>query len=208
MAYFKEGTEQMTDTDPAAPPPLTLLGLWARIALGEEYSASVVERALKSRNQASNEAKQALTAAINGAVKDIPQFPNKPASAPPPFLVEPVTHEMLHSDKLAGAVLRVWAESHQDLHDAVVEHLDSVGMPAEYPNFKENRLRGMWPPDTWEHELEAIAEGNGEFDEDDVALMLCYVSGKIPDFPDDEEDDAPYVDFSRWLERMRGAATR
>ena len=92
----------MTDTDPAAPPPLTLLGLWARIALGEEYSSSVVERALKSRNQASNEAKQALTAAINGAVKDIPQFPNKPASAPPPFLVEPVTHEMLHSDKLAG----------------------------------------------------------------------------------------------------------
>ena len=202
MAYFKEGTEQMTDTDPDAPPPLTLLGLWARIALGEEYSASVVERALKSRNQASNEAKQALTAAINGAVKDIPQFPNKPASAPPPFLVEPVTHEMFHSDKLAGAVLRVWAESHQDLHDAVVEHLDSVGMPAEYPNFKENRLRGMWPPDTWEHELEAIAEGNGEFDEDDVALMLCYVSGKIPDFPDDEED-GPYVDFSRWLERMR-----
>ena len=192
----------MTDTAPAAPPPLTLLGLWARIALGEEYSSAVVERALKSRNQASNETKQALTAAINSTVKDIPQFPRKPASAPPPFLVEPVTHEMLHSDKLAGAVLRVWAESHRDLHDAVVEHLDSVGMPANYPDFKENRLRGVWPPDTWEGELEAIVEGNGELDEDDVALMLCYASGKVPDFPDDE-DDRPYVDFPRWLERMR-----
>ena len=191
----------MTDTDPAAPPPLTLLGLWARIALGEEYSSSVVERALKSRNQASNEAKQAITAAINGAVKDIPQFPNRPASAPPPFLLEPVTHEILHSDKLAGAVLRVWAESHKDLHDAVVGHLDSVGMPAEYPNFKENRLRGMWPPDTWEHEMETIAGGNGDFDEDDVALMLCYASGKVPDFTD-AEDDESYVDFSAWLADM------
>ncbi len=193
----------MVDTAAASLPPLTVLCLWTRIVLGDDYAHSVVERALKSRNRASNEAKQALTSAINAAVKDVPQFPNRPASAPPAFLVEPVMHYMLHSGKLAGAVLRVWAESHEDLRDAVVEHLDGVGMAAEYPNFKENLLRGVWPPDTWDHELENIVNVNGDFDENDLALMLCYASGKVPDFRDDEDEDAAYVDFTRWLERMR-----
>lgn len=186
----------------SSPPRLALLSLWTRVALGDEYTFSMVGRALKSRNQVSNEAKQALAAAINSTVKDIPQFPRKPASAPPPFLVEPVAHDMLHSDKLAGAVFRVWAESHEDLRDMVVEHLKGMGMPAEYPDFEANRLRGMWPPGIWEEELDTLVDGNGEFHEDDVALMMCYASGKVPDFAD-EEDDAPYVDFSRWLERMR-----
>ncbi len=190
----------MTDTGSDPAPRLALLGVWMRVALGEEYCLSVIRRVLGSRKQVSNEARQALDSAINGAVKDIPQFPKKPAIAPPAFLVEPVMHAMVQSDKLTGAVLRAWSESHAELHDVVVERLGDIGVDAAYPNFSENRLRGLWPPADWEAQLDQFAEDHAGFDKDDLALMMCYTSGKVPNFSDASEAD---VDFSGWLDEMR-----
>ena len=50
-------------------PRLSALGLWVMVALGHDYCYSVVERALNSRKQASNEARQGLASAIDAAVK-------------------------------------------------------------------------------------------------------------------------------------------
>ena len=51
--------------------------------------------------------------------------------------------------------------------------------------------------------MEGLADKCGEFDKDDVALMLCYTSGKVPD-RSDGEDDEQYVDFPGWLACMKG----
>lgn len=147
--------------------------------MNPEYHEAVVKRALDSRSKVSKEARGLLNSTINSTVK-VPQFPKEPAKAPTPYLMEHVLKNVTRSDKLAAAVLKVWAESHDALCDVVVKHLEDLAMPAEYPDFSENRFRGSWFRDAWARETDKILERHGDFDKDDVALMLCYVSGKIP----------------------------
>ena len=152
-----------------------------------EYHEAVVRRALDSRDKVSKVARGLLNSAINSTVK-VPQFPKEPAKAPTPYLMEHVLKAVTIFDKLTGAVLKVWAESHDVLGDVVVKHLEDLAMPAEYPDFLGNRFRGTWFSDAWERETNKILERHGEFDKDDVALMLCYVSGKIPGSEETKDD--------------------
>lgn len=161
-----------------------------------EYHEVVVKRALDSRSKVSKEARGVLNSAINSTVK-VSQFPKEPAKAPTPYLLEPVLKAVTIFDKLMGAVLKVWAESHDVLGDVVVKHLDNLAMPAEYPDFSENQFRGSWFSDVWEREANKILERHSDFDKDDVALMLCYVSGKIPG--DQKKDDV----LAQGLEYLR-----
>ena len=147
--------------------------------INPEYHEAVVKRVLDSRDKVSKEARGLLNSAINSTVK-VPQFPKEPARAPTPYLMAHVLKAVTILDKLTGAVLKVWAESHDALGTVVVKHLEDLAMPAEYPDFSGNRFRGTWFSDVWEREIDKILERHGEFDKDDVALMLCYVSGKIP----------------------------
>ncbi len=154
--------------------------------MNPEYHEAVVKRALDSRSKVSKEARGLLNSTINSTVK-VPQFPKEPAKAPTPYLMEHVLKNVTRSDKFAGAVLKVWAESQDVLGDVVVKHLDDMAMPVKYPDFSGNRFRGTWFSDAWERETNKILERHGEFDKDDIALMLCYVSGKIPG--DKKNDD-------------------
>ena len=147
--------------------------------MNPEYHGTVVKRALDSRDKVSKEARGSLNSAINSTVK-VPQFPKEPAKAPTPYLMEQILKAVTQSDELAGAVLKVWAESHDALGAVVVKHLEDLAMPTECPDFSGNRFRGSWFSDVWTRETDKILKRHGEFDKDDVALMLCYVSGKIP----------------------------
>ena len=152
-----------------------------------EYHEAVVRRALDSRDKVSKEARGLLNSAINSTVK-VPQFPKEPAKAPTPYLMEQILKAVTILDKLTGAVLKVWAESHDALGDVVVKHLEDLAMPAEYPDFSDDRFRGFWFSDVWTRETDKILERHGEFEKDDVALMLCYVSGKIPGSEETKDD--------------------
>ncbi len=155
--------------------------------MNPKYHEAVVKRALNSQNKVSKEGQRTFESAINETVK-VPQFPNYPAKAPPTFLTKPVLKATMRSDKLAGAVLKVWAESHDALGDVVVKHLEDLAMPAEYPDFFGNQFRSSWFRDAWARETDKILERHGEFDKDEVALMLCYVSGKIPGSRETKDD--------------------
>lgn len=155
--------------------------------MNPEYQEAVVKRALNSKNKVSKEGQRAFESAINSTVK-VPQFPKEPAKAPPTFLIKPVLKAATRSDKLVAVVLKVWAESHDGLGKMVAKHLSNMAMPAEYPDFSGNRFRGTWFSDAWERERHKILERHGEFDKDDIALMLCYVSGKIPGVKETKDD--------------------
>ena len=155
--------------------------------MNPEYHEAVVRCALDSRDKVSKEARGSLNSAINSTVK-VPQFPKEPARAPTPYLMEQILKAVTILDKLTGAVLKVWAESHDALGTVVVKHLEDLAMPAKYPDFSGNRFRGTWFSDVWEREIDKILERHGEFDKDDVALMLCYVSGKIPGSEETKND--------------------
>ncbi|MDE2829660.1 MAG: hypothetical protein OXN20_06055 [Gemmatimonadota bacterium] len=144
-----------------------------------DYHEAVVKRALNSRDKVSKEAQGSLNSAINKTVK-VPQFPNYPAKAPTPFLIKPILKATMRSDMLTAVVLKAWAESQDTLSDVVVKHLENLAMPVEYPDCAKNRFRSTWFSDTWLRETNKILERYDDFDHNDIALMLCYASGKIP----------------------------
>lgn len=179
--------------DAARGQPLAVTTLFA--ALSPEFREAVVMRALRARGQGAGDAGRSLDSAIRSNLR-IPDY-SYSDSAPPHILAEPVAKGMFHSERLAGAALRVWAESHRQLQQVVSDHLAASDIPAQYPDLPENGFRGVWDADAWEQQLDWIADVATDWDEDDLALMLCYVSGKTiiasdEDYPVEAADAADY----------------
>ena len=154
---------------------------WTRRA-SQEYKESVVKRALEQLKD-SPEAHRELEASINAVVR-ISGFKNS-AIAPLPHLTKPVLRQLDFSNDLAAAVLKAWAKSLQPLHDAVADSLANSGVSVDYPDFAGGGFRGFWSAADWRRESDAILERHGEFESDDVLLMLCYATGRMP-----SDDDA------------------
>ena len=195
-----------------------LLGLAAITErFGDGYLASVVRRALDSRRQVSEVARSALDAAIVTSEVRVqgggfrPQNVNR---APSYQLQAPVIHAMSRSGELVGAVLRIWAESQQELRELAVQRLQEMGQPTNGPDFVGGCFRGVWDLDTWESERNRISEESSQVDSKDLGLMLCYLSGNAPPIlehgkhesglPLDESSmDGTGVDFARWQGMLR-----
>ncbi len=199
----------MVSSPPAGPSPeeLQLTGLLGLI--NPESLESVVAHALNHRAEVSPNIRRELDSVIRDFVK-ISGFKNSDR-APAAKLKEPVLHQLYHrhSERVFSAILRTWAESHAVLMEAVSAHLLSKGVGAAYPDFAQHRLRGYWSNNDWRSEQDAIIEARSEFDKDDVALMLCYVTGRMPTHPEDvweeieEPDNRPFLDQARiYLEQL------
>ena len=145
------------------------------------YRDAVISRALVSRGQVSSEAANALNSAIQKSRVRVTGYRDS-LRAPHTVLRDPVSLLVSSHSELAGAVLRAWAESHRELHDKVIEHLGGMGLEPAYPDHSTKQFRKTWPERDWhshrDNFLEICAEG--DFAEDDAALMLCYVTGRIP----------------------------
>lgn len=156
-------------------------------ALTPEYRSSIVMRALRARDHVSTDAGRSLDSAIRGSIRLIGY--SNPALAISSALLEPVNSSIAKSEKLATATLKVWAESLDDLEKLVCGHLQSQGLPLEYPDFENCRFRGFWDEDSWQRELDWIVDLSESWDEEDIALMLCYVSGRTIVMEGDEESE-------------------
>ena len=166
-------------------------------ALSPEYRSSVVMRALRARDHVSAEAGRTLDSAIRGSIRLV-GYAN-PALAISSALLEPVTVGVTKSEKLAEASLQVWAESLDELEKLVSGHLASQGLPTEYPDFTNSRFRGFWEEDVWQREMDWVVDLAELWSEEDVALMLCYVSGRTIIFEDEDDlagDAEPMVEIS------------
>ncbi len=154
-----------------------LLNLTAMFdALSPEYRISLVSRALRARDHVSADSGRSLDSAIRGSIRLVGY--SNPALAISSALLEPVNESVVKSEKLATATLRVWAESLDELEKLVSGHLASQGLPTEYPDFENSRFRGFWDEEVWQRELDWIVDLAELWSEEDVALMLCYVSGR------------------------------
>ena len=157
--------------------------------LGTEYRSGVVEHVLNGRTKASSEAQKDLRAAINKSNLSVQGFRSKSAySAPTGLLLDQITDRMSTSNDLSAAILRMWVELHGSLHADVVEFRKKADLPIqEYIAGRE--FPGLWDFDEWNHETEVFAKDNSKHCADDVALMLCCVSGNMPLLPPDDPDD-------------------
>ena len=175
--------------------------------LGGEYRADLVERALNWRKNASPEAQGLLKAAINASNFSVPGFRSTSAyNAPPGRLLSPTIEHMPMSNGLSAAILRVWIESHESLHAEVVEYRKKADLPIQ--NYISGRqFPSLWSIDEWHRETDDFTERHGTYHEEDVALMLCCVSGNMPlPPPDDLDDEAVFPEgsiFPKWIEYLK-----
>ena len=160
--------------------------------MNEDFKGSVVTHVLNHKNRMADSVSKQLELTFNKELK-IPQFPRFPERAPPGMLKQAILEGIYRSDALATAVLKTWCLSRRSLHDRVVDHLygrDAVGVST---NFGENLLTGYWSFQDWNAERDKLMESNAELDEDEVALMLCCITGKMPvssELVPEEEDTA------------------
>ena len=170
-------------------------------AFSPDYIRGLITRVLQLRSKAAGSVRSALNSAITDNIS-LDGFRDA-SKAPPHMLKESVLQELLDgNDRLAGTVLLAWVESQEELYNLVVRHLGGQDIPVDGPNFKESVFDSLWPWDEWMRELDAIVEGNGDLDEDDVGMMLCCVSGMSPASPEEEfEIESPVL--SEWVDRLR-----
>ena len=107
------------------------------------------------------------------------------------LLQEPLFQSVTASDILAGAVLQCWAESQPSLREAVERHLTGRGLTTPGPDLHDRLFRGQWLPNQWDAERDSFSLTYADdFDPEDVALMLCYVSGNFPPLPHHDTGDS------------------
>ncbi len=192
-------TENTNSTQPKESIPLSVIFG----TLDPEYSEKVVGRALEFRDEASDSVQSRLNSAIRDSVK-IDGFRDA-SKAKPDQLRRPVLSQIVLEDdgRLSGEVLKAWAESHEKLRDLVAEHLISQSVPAEGPDFQARRFNSVWPESEWEGERDVITAGHDDLDETDVALMLCYVSGRFPRPDDADKAEIESPTLLKWLHELR-----
>ena len=171
-----------------------------------EFGERVIARALEFRDQASEGSRSAFNSAIADNISmDGFRDASKAQAA---LLRDPVTLKLLEGDnRIAAGVLRVWVESHPELRDAVADYLSGHDSPGDGPDYRRRHFRSEWPRVEWLQHRDAVAAADPDLDEGDVGLMLCCVSGNIPDQPHDlteseeeEEIDSPLL--LSWLDKL------
>ena len=174
------------------------LGVRALFAcMNEEHVENVVGSVLASLGRTSPESRRAFESQLDKLNLPVPGFRNASVAlrSNPQRLKDPVRHSLMGSDKLAAAALEVWVESHQPLREIVQERIDDIGayigVSAEPADLSKNGLKGNWPQRSWDRERGRFATLHDDYDEDDLALMMCYVSGRLPGMEDsDGESEA------------------
>ncbi len=142
-----------------------------------EYLGALIDRVLQGRDQASGSVRSGLDSAIDESIQ-VAGF-RSASKAHPSQLMRPVLAEVAkyENDRLAGAVLRAWAESQQELQVLAERHLRSLGLPVDGPDRRQGVFNGLWPRLEWNDAVDTIVQQNPEFDGDDVGMMVCYLSG-------------------------------
>jgi len=148
----------------------------------QDYHQAVVKRAMDHRKQASRAARQRLDKAIKAHV-EVRGF-RDPIRAPTPLLLQEVLGASYHADALLGAILEVWVESHADLQVAVREYLSARDIPVVEATEMKDGFPGGWTSTEMFEAADEFQALHPDFDEDDVALMLCCLTGRAP-LPDE-----------------------
>ena len=173
------------------------------------FRSGVVSRVLNEFTNLPENARQSLRSAVNDDITLTTGSFRKGQAGRAlegmrTILLEPMEREIQISAKLASSVLRCWAESHPSLREATERHLEVAGFPVQGPDFSSRRFRDTWPVDQWRSQLQAFSQEHHGFTEDEVGLMLCFVSGNLPLLPESESlEEAGSEALSSFLEFLR-----
>ena len=171
--------------------------------MNDEFRAQVVGRVLARLPQAPADLQRLFRSELS-AVK-VNGF--RPGRAPDALLQGAVLRRMLLSDKVVGILLQIWMESHADLRGVVCQHLAERAISTPGIDFAANRFAGSWYNEGWIRERDEIVLSHSQFSEDDIALMLCCATGRMPHPEGDHlrKGGSPMQEtfFPQWIDQLR-----
>lgn len=169
-------------TYPYQPVPLSILN----DAMREEFRTIVVRRALDGLDQAASQVRRQFQAELRRHVK-LPGFtdPSRALHSPKrAALLAGLVSASHYSNALMGTILQLWDQSQMELHQAVLTFLQNSDDPIKEPAHIDTEFPFIWPSSHMLSVRDEFRLEHPSFDEDDVALMFCYISGRAP-MPDD-----------------------
>ena len=149
------------------------------LIISDDHWEKVVQEALEHYAQAGFQAKNRLENALSDRVNIKGSFRN-PLRAPLPILKPHVIQATKQSDSVWGAVLNTWLELRKNLQDNVYGFLVSRGESVSKIEELGEGFTDYWTPEEMQEAHAAFQTQNPDFDDDDVKLMLCCLTGRAP----------------------------
>ncbi len=170
--------------DSAAPGPIGLSYLFHRMV--HPFRESVVKRALTFRDRVSANARDTLSRSVSKSVA-VAGFRNA-GLAPAARLLDPLMNEVMINSELAAAVLRVWAESHEELRELVSSHLKTRDIAVQDFDFPGHTIRFPDDDRPLVEAFDAFEDFPTEAHEDEVTLLIELLTGTVVMCRDPEDD--------------------
>jgi hypothetical protein len=144
--------------------------------LREDFLQRLLRQAIEFASTASAPCGAALTRLLGPIpVPGFRQF----LRAPRGLQVRAATSRFQSSDAFVGRVLEAWLEANRPLADLGARFLEAQGIPCQRIQAEEEQFRSRWSLD----EVLRLADlfcAEHPSDQDDVALLLCCLSGRAP----------------------------
>ena len=147
-----------------------------------EFKASVVGNVLEHRDKLPSDVRRKLDLAIKAVIR-VPKFPYQPEKAPALLLKQAIVNQLGDSDPLANAVFESWFLSKETLYAITKGHLFTRDIEVDYPDFSSHEFQGAWTGDAWMSARDDILSVHNDLPVNDVALMLCFATDRIPSDP-------------------------
>ena len=153
---------------------------------------------------ASPETRRAFEAAVRDSGITVKGYPRDPSKAPPQMLRNDVRELAATSEDIASAVLRSWAESHVTLRKQAARHLEEEGIPLAAADASKERFGAAWDFAAFLETRDGFVEtyASEEFDVGEAGLMLCYLSGKMPELDVRTDLERGFEVFLKYLESL------
>lgn len=171
-------------------------------SLTNAFRESVIRRALDNLDNVSDPARNALKTVVRKHAK-VPGFKNPALALNSPkraIVIAQMIGAFALDASLVSVVLKVWDESHAELHDAVKAFLLETDPTFSEPAAIIAEFPAVWSSKAMDEVTNDFLAAHPLFEKDDAALMLCYISGRMPldydsaenpiaddEFADDEE---------------------
>jgi hypothetical protein len=156
-----------------------------------DYRREVLQQVLSDTGKLSGGQRGAINGDIKRLVK-VPGFRNS-SIAPLPLKIRGAESTFEHNSGFAARVLEGWSQINGDLKQQVYDLLKSRNweiLPVEADRTKLPGFMGDWPKDeTYEALNKAFSEtyASSQASENDVRLMIVWLSGKLPVNMEDQE---------------------
>lgn len=163
-----------------------------------DFRLAVVRAALQAAPSMPEDLRQPLDRLVKKVVR-VPGFRDG-SKAPTPLKVKPTAEAFEKSPDLVGVVLAIWAQSNAELGHQVYDLLTEKGwevLPLEANRAKLPGFMMTWPKgQNFEALNQAFHEKypQVEASNDDISLMVVWISGRLPYEIEGEDEDASAVE--------------